>query len=145
MFQRIVQKKFLIIFISAFLCLNLSGSFCLAYCQIKDLNAKTEHCPLAKLDAENCPKTRIAPDLPDTDFKFAKGSLTYCCNLAINVFAATVEKHHISFQKAELSQKTFSFFQPTFFEKTTFSSDFSYKKPLHDSRIARLKNCVFRI
>ena len=144
MFQRIVQKKFLIVFISAFLCLNLSGSFCLAYCQIKDLNTKTEHCPLAKLDAENCPMSKTA-GLPDAGFKVAKGISPDCCNLAINVFAATLEKHHISFQKAETARKEISFFQPIYFERAEYSSDFSYKKPLYDRRAERLKNRVFRI
>jgi hypothetical protein len=145
MFRRIVQSKFLAIFISAFLCLNLSGSLCLAYCQVK--TAETEHCPLAKPDAESCPMSKGLQKTDSTPLtKIAKGHTLDCCTPAINYFAAPLEKHQFSFQIADVpAEKTFSFSPTAAFEQINFQSDFSYRKPLYDYRKARLKNCVFLI
>ena len=146
MIRRITQSKFLIVFISAFLCLNLSGSLCLAYCQIKDAKTEAEHCPLAKLDKENCPKTKSGNQsdstLPENSIG---GSEVECCIPAINVFVAHLEKNQFPVQTAVAESSDFSFAKPAAFEKIQYSSNFSYRKPLFDYRTARLKNCVFRI
>lgn len=145
MFRRIVQSKILAVFISAFLCLNLSGSLCLAYCHFK--KAEAEHCPLAKLDAESCPMTKgLQKNVSDQAAKFSKGQAIDCCTPAINYFIAPLEKHQFSFQIADVpKEKTFSFTPTAAFEKIDFQPDFSYRKPLYDYRKARLKNCVFLI
>lgn len=144
MFRRISKSKFLAIFISAFLCLNLSGSLCLAYCQVN--TAETEHCPLAKLDADNCPMTKVLEQTGSNSLSdIAKGHTLDCCTPAINYFAAPLEKHKLSFQIADVPEKETSFSPTAAFEQINFQPDFSYRKPLYDYRKARLKNCVFLI
>lgn len=144
MIRGIIQSRFLIVFISAFLCLNLSGSFCLAYCQIKDVKAEAEYCPLAKLDKENCPKSRNRSDLISPENSIG-GDAVDCCLPAINFFAAKLEKNQFPVQTAVAETNDFSPVKPAAFEKIRYSSDFSYQTPLFDYRTARLKNCVFRI
>lgn len=144
MIRRIGQSKFLAVFISAFLCLNLSGSFCLAYCQVKSAETKEEHCPLAKLDAENCPMSKSTGKAASHSNAVKRNALD-CCSPSINAFIAPLEKHQISFQTNAVIEKTISFTQPTAFGKTNYQSAFSYQKPLYDYRKAHLKNCVFRI
>ncbi len=146
MIRGAIQSRFLIVFISAFLCLNLSGSFCLAYCQIKDVKAEAGHCPLAKLDKENCPKTKseVRSDSTPPENSIS-GSAIDCCLPAINFFVATLEKNQFSTQTAIAATNDFSPSKPAVFEKIRYSSDFSYQTPLFDYRMARLKNCVFRI
>lgn len=145
MFSRIGRSKFLAVFISAFLCLNLSGSLCLAYCQIE--KAEIEHCPLSKLKAENCPLTKgkqakeLSKELSDA----VRGHEIDCCTPAINYFAAPLEKHRFSFQIANLPVQKTGFLPANAFEKPSLQIDFSYQKPLYDHRHSRLKNCVFRI
>ena len=146
MIRRIVQSRFLIVFISAFLCLNLSGSFCLAYCQIKVAKAETEHCPLAKLDKEHCPKTKSGVQSDSTPPETSiGGSAIDCCLPAINDFVAKLEKNLFPVQTAVAPINNFSLAKPAGFEKVRYTSEFSYQKPLFDYRTARLKNCVFRI
>ena len=146
MIRGTIQSRFLIVFISAFLCLNLSGSFCLAYCQIKVAKAEAEHCPLAKLDKENCPKTKSEVQTDSTPPENSiGGSAIDCCLPAINVFAGTLEKNQFSTQTAATQSNKLSFVKPAAFENFQYTPEFSYQKPLFDYRTARLKNCVFRI
>lgn len=146
MIRGITQSKLLIVFISAFLCLNLSGSFCLAYCQIKDVKAEAEHCPLAKLDKENCPKTKGGVRSDSTlQENSIGGSAIDCCLPAINVFVGTLEKNQFPAQTTVAVINKFSLAKPAAFEKVQYTPEFSYQKPLFDYRTARLKNCVFRI
>lgn len=146
MIRRIIQSRILIIFISAFLCLNLSGSFCLAYCQIKVAKSETEHCPLAKLDKENCPKTKSVNSSDLTSFENSiSGNEIDCCLPAINFFVATLEKNQFPTQTTVAAINDFSLAKPVAFEKVQYTPKFSYQKPLFDYRTARLKNCVFRI
>ncbi len=144
MFRRITKSKFFAIFISAFLCLNLSGSFCIAYCQVE--MAKTEHCPLTKPDAESCPMTKGGQKTSSGSLaKIAKGHALDCCAPAINYFAAPLEHYQFSFQTADTPKNGTSFSLNAAFEKISYTPDFSYQKPLYDYRKARLKICVFRI
>lgn len=146
MLKHIIQSKLLIVFISAFLCLNLSGSLCLVYCEIKESKADAEHCPLAKRDKENCPKTKSENQNDSASPKNSIGAgAVDCCLPAINVFAAHLEKNQFPVQTAKAKNSDFSFVKLAAFEKIQNSSRFSYRKPLFDYRTARLKNCVFRI
>ncbi len=145
MIRRIIQSKFLVVFISSFLCLNLSGSLCLVYCQVKDVKAEAEHCPLMKLDKENCPSTKSENKNDSTTLKNSIGeNAVDCCIPAINVFAGTLEKNQTSHHTAAAKEVS-AFAKPAVFEKVRYSSNFTYQKPLFDYQTARLKNCVFRI
>ncbi len=144
MFRRIFHTKFTAFIISAFLCLNLSGAFCVAFCQAKTVSAERHRCPLAKSDSEHCPMPKSA-DKPELQAKVFKGNLIACCNLAINVFVAKLEKHQVSFQTGIKTARLIEFSKSFTFEKIIYLPDVSYRKPFYDYRIARLKNCVFRI
>lgn len=144
MFRRIFQTKFTAFIISAFLCLNLSGAFCVAFCQAKSVKAEKHHCPLAKTDAETCPMSK-GEGKTNSRSKFANGISSECCNLAINVFAAKLEKHQTIFQTALKAENKIGFSKSFTFENFNYSTDFRYRKPLYDHRKARLKNCVFLI
>ncbi len=138
------QTKFTAFIISAFLCLNLSGAFCAAFCQAKSVREEKHHCPLRKMDAESCPMSK-GESKKSSRSKLAKGISPECCNLAINVFAAKLEKHQTAFQTVLKSENKIEFSKSFGFEKINYSPDFNYRKPLYDYRKARLKNCVFLI
>lgn len=142
MLLRITRSKFLLFFVSAFLCLNLSGASCLAYCQITETKAEVEHCPLAKFD-KNCPngKSENAND----SYNVTNGTAADCCSLAINFFVAKLEKNEFSVQLAAAVDSTVSRQKRISVEIIKPSPEFFYRPPSLDFQNARLKNCVFRI
>lgn len=146
MIPRVIQSKFLIVFVSAFLCLNLSGSFCLAYCQVKTIETEREHCPLAKTNDDHCSRAKSGTQINAPSFENSIGeSAVDCCLPALNFFVGKLEKNQFPVHTAIAKSEDFSFAQHESFEKIEYASNFSYQKPLLDHRAARLKNCVFRI
>ena len=144
MFRRIFQTKFTAFIISAFLCLNLSGAFCAAFCQAKSVKTEKHHCPMAKTDAESCPMSKGVSQ-KDSHSNAVKAQSLECCIPAINVFTAKLEKHQTTFQTALKAENKIDFSKAFVFEKSNYSPNFSYRKPLYDHRKARLRNCVFLI
>src|SRR3982751_5126924 len=85
-----LKIKLVTFFILAFLCLNVGGAVCLAYCQSGvAMQAAKDHCPLHKADAD-CHSKKDAQKSSD-QFAVEANSVT-CCTLAINVFIAPLEK-----------------------------------------------------
>lgn len=142
--RRVIQSKLLIVFFAAFLCVNLSGSLSLVYCQVKADDARDEHCPFVKIDKENCPKTTSDIKRDVHLIKHANGGEKIdCCFPAISFFAAPLEKNQTAFQRT--ANIDFSIFRPVLLEKFQYPSSYSYRSPLFGHQKSRLKNCVFRI
>ncbi len=144
MIRNFTKTKFLTVLLTAFLCLNLSGSLCLVHCQWMDMSEDTEHCPIAKLDKENCPNSSESSE-EKSKLKTKSQNISNCCDLAINPAVAKLEKQQQITQQVAESRKATYNFQPIWFEKTIHQTKFSYQKPLKDKRIIRLKICVFLI
>lgn len=148
MFRGITKSKFLIVFISAFLCLNLSGSLCLAYCQAKTSAAETEHCPIAKAKRINCPNSTGEDVSGTVSAHHFSGDEIDCCIPPINFFAAPLEKNQTTFQTTEAAKNfaaNASFSVSAIADKRrSYPARFHLKPPL-DRRVERVKNGVFRI
>ena len=134
------KTKLTALFVLAFLYLNVGGAVCLAYCQgaMKVQAAATAHCPMHP--------TKSGGHDQNGETAAGIGSVT-CCTIAINIFAAPLEKK----QKAPAAE-LFAVAKPNrivFTVPAVFSSEIpnrpAFVPPKLDSRDARVKNCVFRI
>jgi hypothetical protein len=80
------QTKFAAAFLLLFVCLNAGGAVCVAYCRSVVLNAKSDHCPLAKQE-RHCDKTKLSEDngpaLAATKFD--------CCPMLVSFVPGTLE------------------------------------------------------
>jgi hypothetical protein len=142
MLRHRTQIRLIAFFVTAFICLNAGGALCVAYCQGFDVEAKTEHCPLAK-SSEHCDKNNKGENgaiaVSDNEMD--------CCPMTVSFFAGPVENKQFSFDSAATaSVQEFSFTSTVFVSRQRFLSDISYRGPPPlDRRINRLKHCIIRI
>ncbi len=140
------RTKFLTLFIAAFLCINLSGSACLAYCGLAQVQMPADHCPLANMDRKNCPPSEKDDEkqLSEKAFGAAENKID-CCALPLTpVFANLSQKQNFQSVVALLPDKTAPPKVKEFEEKRNFTA-VHYQKPFYDHRGERIKHCVFLI
>jgi hypothetical protein len=144
MFRMVVSAKvrLLAFFVLTFLCLNVGGALCVAYCQEFDMWASAEHCPLEK--SAHC-------DKPDGDAAEAlavtgHGQTPDCCPFTVSFLGAPVEKPQVS-----VDQPVVLPVERIVLSHTAWTGrQLSQPTPVHrgpplDHRFDRIKNCTFRI
>lgn len=137
------HRKLLSLFVIAFLCLNVGGMLCLAYCATP-VKADAAHCPLKKKASEHCNRSNNGQTSENIAFKVS--SVT-CCSMPVSIFAAPLE------QKSDTSIE-FAIVAATTNETVVFVSPlvrsrqipkYYYRPPPNDLRFERVRNQVFRI
>lgn len=136
------RVKLVSLFVLAFLCLNVGGAVCLAYCQTA-IKLAAEHCPLQKAGSD-CHRNQGL--VSNTDDPAASASEARCCSLAIGIIAAPVEKKQIAAEIAAVAERpvVHSFSLPLAHVSEAPALN-NFVPPKLDSRGLRLRNCVFRI
>ena len=143
MFRHRLFAKLTALFVTAFICLNAGGAFCVAYCQEFVAAAEAEHCPLQK-KSEHCDKNKTRHS--DSNALDASNGEMDCCPLTVSLFAAPVEAKNFFFEAALAIPVQEVLFKPAAFQsQRRFLSDINYRGPPLDLRINRLKHSVFRI
>ena len=130
--------------LAAFLCLAVSGAYCLLCCQALSAQSPDDSCPLTKTN--HCNSSENKP--VKTDAPAAKGVNAFeCCGLKFNFFVAKLEKNDRSKQNAApVAASDFSVMTGfKAFEKSLELSAFQYRPPNFDLRSSRVRNGVFRI
>lgn len=141
MFRSRIAKHITALFIVAFVCLNVGGAACVAYCQAFDLS-KTEHCPLQKV-SNHCDKTSKRVSDPDA---ITAADEVDCCPFAVTFIAAPVENTNYSFNTAAAIPVQALSISPVFVAgRKQVTKGIAYRGPPMDRRIDRLKNCLIRI
>ena len=140
-----LKIRLLALFVVAFVCLNMGGALCVAYCQSFD-HSKTEadHCPLKKT-SEDCHGPRSKKD--DRNSFTESARKLECCPMTVSFFGAPVEKNLYSFGqllKAAVDQPRLS--TPIELSSVRDGSISNYRgPPLIDRRVLRIKNRLLRI
>ncbi len=138
------HKRFLSLFVVAFLCLNAGGVLCLAYCATPS-KAEAAHCPLKKKAEDHCNRSNREGQTSE-NLAFKANSVT-CCIMPVSIFAAPLEKKSgtliDSAPVAEAADEIV--FAPVVLAPSRQISKFYYRPPPNDSRFERVRNQIFRI
>jgi len=138
-----LRTKLAVLFVLAFLCLNVGGTVCLAYCVGGTMpKASSGHCPHHK--AAHHPHKE---DSPNQAAGFATESNPVTCTaLAINFFSAPLEKKQSPADAVLISEQPLvrPFSVPAVFVAQA-PPPATFTPPKIDTRDLRVKNCVIRI
>lgn len=147
MYRNFSKTKVLAIFFTAVLCFNVSGSLCLVHCQWMDMSAEMDHCPLAKMDKDNCPKAKESLENDSEHFaKTLDKTAIGCCDLNISFVSTYFEKQQNKVQTAKLSENPAYDFRPFEFKTSNRLSKLPARSPPKiDKRVERIKHSVFLI
>jgi hypothetical protein len=140
-----IKTKLLTLFVLTFLCLNAGAAVCLAYCQGTFVHAsEEEHCPLAK-NAADCP--HAGKQMPaDPNRPAAESNAVSCCTLAVNIFAAPLERRQVPQDVAAVLPAEPVVAAKAFVPRQVLRTEPArFAGRLADGQQIRLKNCVFRI
>ena len=136
-----LQTKFIAAFLLLFVCMNAGGAVCVAYCRSVVLNAKADHCPLAKQE-RHCDKTQTSDD----DGPALAATKFDCCPMLVSFVPGTLEpKQNINVAAAAIPTSTIP---STSFVETTrhrFLNIPAYRGPPKDETILHITNRTLRI
>ena len=143
MFRYRLIRKLTSIFVTAFICLNVGGAMCVAYCQSFGAPAESsEHCPLKKVSKHCNGHEGDDPQFP------AVGSTVDpdCCPMTVSFFAGPVEKNSFSTDAVtEVVETKLPVVSLRFKSADVLDRSFNYRGPPLDRRVDRLKHCIIRI
>lgn len=140
-----VRIKLVTLFVLAFLCINVGGTVCLAYCGggVTTAKASSDHCLHHKAQRHHHSiksKSNVSVSAS------AESGPVICSSLAINLFSAPLEKKQSPADAVLVSQQPVvrSITVPTSYVNGTLPP-LLFTPPKIDTRDLRVKNCVIRI
>jgi hypothetical protein len=140
-----IKTKLLTLFVLTFLCLNAGAAVCLAYCEGTFAHAaEKEHCPLAKNTAD-CPHAGTSGPVK-TDGPVAESNAVACCTIAVNIFAAPLERKQVSQEVvAAVPAEPVVVARVAVPQVIVRDETARFTQRFADRQTDRIKNCVFRI
>ena len=136
------QVKFIAAFLLLFVCMNAGGAVCVAYCRGVVLNAKSDHCPLAK-QQRHCDK----PAPIESDGKTALAAIKLdCCPMLVSFIPGTLEAK----QQFDLTSVVTAVVKPgstalPHVPRHRFETIPAYRGPPKDERVLHITNRIIRI
>jgi hypothetical protein len=88
-------KRYLSIFVLAFLCLNAGGALCLTHCSLERVAAADEFAGLS----DHCKAIKLAEKADSDGTTAADTDISVCCSVPVAIVAAPIEKK-LEFEKA---------------------------------------------
>jgi hypothetical protein len=135
------QIKFIALFLLLFVCMNAGGAVCAAYCRSLVLNAKSDHCPLAK-KGRHCDRT--APE-KGNETALAAGKVE-CCPMIVSFIPGTLEtKRNFSITTAAVPATKFITAPVLGIPRYLFESIPAYRGPPKNGRVLHITNRILRI
>lgn len=139
-------KRSVSAFVLAFLCLNVGGVACLAYCnQAGGAKASQPMAAMSTMPAGHCSHhNQGVPAAPEATH--AQAGSTTCCSMPVSFFAAPLERRlDQTFETVATVPAVIVEFARPVINKPERAFATVYRPPPRDRRTDRLLNCVIRI
>jgi len=135
------QTKFIAALLLLFVCMNAGGAVCVAYCRSVVLNAKSDHCPLAK-KGRHC--DRAVPE-KGNETALAAGKVE-CCPMVVSFIPGTLEtKQNFSITTAAVPATKFVTAPVLEIPRNIFDRIPAYRGPPKNERVLHITNRTLRI